>query len=121
MPDEYNDDREEDRAEAKLEIEDLNKHLGKRCCIFLHTAPGEATQVLHGRMMAVGEQIDLIVLRDMTPGWGPLRRKIQVPCDNIKYLCQAPESESCRRCPEYHRLVLITPPIKEMSNAPEPK
>jgi hypothetical protein len=117
MPDNYDDEKAENQEDSKLEIEDLNKHLGKRCCVFLLTAPGEPDRVLHGRMKAVAEQISMIVLRDMTPGLGPLRRTLQIPYDNIRYICQSPESDSCKRCPEYGKLVLSTPSMKENSSA----
>ena len=95
------EEREEDKQAAELALKDFGRFVRERCCIILddrrHT-------VLHGRLEALLEEIEALVLRDLRPGRERLQCRLQVPYRAVFYACHSGSQQKCRECREYRAM-----------------
>ena len=93
--------REEGREAAELALADFKHFVRERCCLVLND---EARTLLHGRMEALLEEIEALVLRDLRPGREKLQCRLQVPYQSVFFACHSCSLEKCKGCSEYRKL-----------------
>jgi hypothetical protein len=98
---ERREEKEEDKAAAELALAEFRHFVRERCCI---TLDDDDRTVLHGRLEALLEEIEAVVLRDLRPGREKLQCRLQVPYRVVAHICHSGSLEKCRECPEYRLL-----------------
>lgn len=92
------EEEEEQREDAALALESFKTLVRARSCIFFND---EHEEVMHGRIEGLLQELDAVLVRDLRPGRERLRCRVQIPYDNIKYVCHSPKFEACKECAVY--------------------